>query len=198
MHLKIQMDILTQDYWKWIINHIAVKMNPLIPKIRAAQWWREKRNEFMKKNVLNPQKRCKNERTDGDGMEEGNECRWTRKRNALTLHAQSSENADNASLLTDPGSPSRLYLILPQHAFLLWDDKTPKHIDHQWIKGNEKNDAEQPKVSSASHRWNSTCGASFRLLCLNTRRQRRWGKSARKQRNKLLEARRRRYLFSGG
>lgn len=61
------------------------------------------------------------------------DCRWTRKRNALTLHELSSENADNVSLLTDPGSPSRLYLILPQHAFLLWDDKTPKHIDHQWL-----------------------------------------------------------------
>lgn len=41
------------------------------------------------------------------------------KENALTLHELSSENADNVSLLTDPGSPSRLYLILPQHAFLV-------------------------------------------------------------------------------
>lgn len=62
--------------------------------------------------------------------------RWLR--NALTLHELSSENADNVSLLTDPGSPSRLYLIPPQHAFLIWDDKTPKHIDHQWRKAQTK------------------------------------------------------------
>lgn len=69
---------------------------------------------------------------------QSDDCRWTLIRNALTLHELSSENADNVSLLTDPGSPSRLYLILPQHAFLVWDDKTPKYIDRQWLKSADK------------------------------------------------------------
>lgn len=64
------------------------------------------------------------------------DCRWTLKRNALT-HELSSENADNVSLLTDPGSPSRLYLILPQHAFVVWGE-TPKHTDRQWPKAQTK------------------------------------------------------------
>lgn len=72
--------------------------------------------------------------------------RWLR--NALTLHELSSENADNVSLLTDPGSPSRLYLILPQHAFLIWDDKTPKHIDHQWRKAQTKWSKKKRRKSS--------------------------------------------------
>lgn len=73
----------------------------------------------------------------GRGDRKDGDCRWTLKRNALT-HELSSENADNASLLTDPGSPSRLYLILPQHAFLVWGDKTPKHTDRQWPKAQTK------------------------------------------------------------
>lgn len=77
-----------------------------------------------------------------EGDRKYDDCRWTLKRNALT-HELSSENADNVSLLTDPGSPSRLYLILPQHAFLVWGGKTPKHTDRQWPKAQTKTNTKQ-------------------------------------------------------
>lgn len=92
------------------------------------------------------------------------DCRWTRIRNALTLHELSSENADNVSLLTDPGSPSRLYLILPQHAFLVWDDKTPKHIDHQWLKRRQNDPKSSLRCSHPPQVYSQPSGA-VKWLC---------------------------------
>lgn len=54
-----------------------------------------------------------------------------RLKNALTLRELPSENADIFVLITEPGCPSRLYLIIHLHSFPFWD-KTPNTLNQWW------------------------------------------------------------------